>query len=104
MEIILISIQELRGKVLRFVVSRVNFISCLKNNQHDVTFGLSFIFVGSRHSLSTCFELSGSSSSGDHFSVQSASGIVCNLCCSPPVLLRVLLPTVCVSEGAENKG
>jgi len=28
------------------------------------------------------------------FSVQSASGIVYNLCCSPPVLLRVLLPTV----------
>ena len=52
-----------------------------------------FIFMGSRHSLSTCFELSGSSSSGDHFPVQSASGIVCNLCCSPPVLLRVLLPT-----------
>jgi len=25
------------------------------------------------------------------FSVQSASGIVHNLCCSPPVLLRVLL-------------
>ena len=44
--------------------------SCLKNNQHDVTCGLSFIFVGSRHSLSTCFELSGSSSSEDHFSVQ----------------------------------
>ena len=47
-----------------------------------------FIFRGSRHSLSTCFELSGSSSSGDHFPVQSASGIVCNLCCSPPVLVR----------------
>jgi len=28
------------------------------------------------------------------FPVQSASGIVYNLCCSPPVLLRVLLPTV----------
>jgi len=28
------------------------------------------------------------------FPVQSASGIVCNLCCSPPVLLRVLFPTV----------
>jgi len=27
------------------------------------------------------------------FPVQSVSGIVCNLCCSPPVLLRVLLPT-----------
>ena len=38
-------------------VSRTN---CLKNNQHDVTCGLSFIFVGIRHSLSTCFELSGS--------------------------------------------
>ena len=24
------------------------------------------------------------------FTVESASGIVCNLCCSPPVLLRVL--------------
>jgi len=32
-----------------------------KNNQHDVTCGLSFIFMGSRHSLSTCFKLSGSS-------------------------------------------
>ena len=32
------------------------------------------------------------------FSVQSASGIVYNLCCSPPVLLRVLLP------GAEHVG
>ena len=39
-----------------------NFImSLFKNNQHDVTCGLSFIFLGSRHSLSTCFELSGSS-------------------------------------------
>ena len=38
--------------------------NCLKNNQHDVTCGLSFIFMGSRHSFSTCFELSGSSSSG----------------------------------------
>ena len=36
--------------------------NCLKNNQPDVTCGLSFIFVGSRHSLSTCFELSRSSS------------------------------------------
>ena len=53
------------------------------NNQHDVSCGLSFIFMGSRHSFSTCFELSGSSSSGDHFPVQSASGIVYNLCCSP---------------------
>ena len=43
-------------------------VDCLKNNQHDVTCGLSFIFMGSRHSFSTCFELSGSSSSGDHFS------------------------------------
>ena len=25
------------------------------------------------------------------FPVQSTSGIVCNLCCSPPVLLRVLM-------------
>ena len=39
-------------------------VNCLKNNQHDVTCGLSFIFMGSRHSFSTCFELSGSSSSG----------------------------------------
>jgi len=73
-------------------------LSCLKlfkNNQHDVTCGLSFIFMGSRHSLSTCFELSRSSSSGDHFSVQSASGIVYNLCCSPPVLLQ---------SGAEHVG
>ena len=31
-----------------------------KNNQHDDTCGLSFIFRGSRHSFSTCFELSGS--------------------------------------------
>ena len=30
------------------------------------------------------------------FPVQSASGIVYNFCCSPPVLLRVLLPTVIV--------
>ena len=36
-------------------------MSLFKNNQHDVTCGLSFIFMGSRHSLSTCFELSGSS-------------------------------------------
>ena len=43
-------------------------LNCLKNNQHDVTCGLSFIFMGSRHSFSTCFELSGSSLSGDHFS------------------------------------
>ena len=46
-------------------------ILCLKNNQHDVTCGLSFIFRGSRHSFSTCFELSGSSSSGVHFSLYS---------------------------------
>jgi len=39
-----------------------------KNNQHDVTCGLSFIYMGSHYSFSTCFELSGSSSSGDHFS------------------------------------
>ena len=39
-----------------------------KINQHDDTCGLSFIFRGSRHSFSTCFELSGSSSSGVHFS------------------------------------
>ena len=41
------------------------------NNQHDDTCGLSFIFMGSRHSLSTCFELSVSSSSGVHFSLYS---------------------------------
>ena len=35
--------------------------SCLKNNQHDVTCGLSFIFMGSRHLFSTCFELPESS-------------------------------------------
>ena len=28
-----------------------------KNNQHDDTCGLSFIFRGSRYSFSTCFEL-----------------------------------------------
>ena len=60
-----------------------------KNNQHDVTCGLSFIFMGSRHSLSTCFELSGSSSSGDHFPVQSASGIVYTVTCN--VLLWLFL-------------
>ena len=32
------------------------------------------------------------------FPVQSASGIVCNLCCSPPVLLRVLLLTVLLNR------
>ena len=41
------------------------------NNQHNDTYGLSFIFRGSRHSLSTCFELSGCSSSGVHFSLYS---------------------------------
>jgi len=59
-----------------YIHCSVYHCNCLKNNQHDVTCGLSFIFMGSRHSFSTCFELSGSSSSGDHFSVQSASGIV----------------------------
>ena len=36
------------------------------------------------------------------FPVQSASGIMCNLCCSPPVLLRVLFPTVCVAEVVDR--
>ena len=35
------------------------------------------------------------------FPVQSASGIVYNLCCIPPVLLRVLLPES--SKHVENK-
>ena len=51
-----------------------------------------FIFMGSRHSLSTCFELSGSLSSGDHSSC-TVSFLVYSICCSPPVLLRDLLPT-----------
>jgi len=69
-----------------------NIVIVSKNNQHDGTCGPSFIFMGSRHTFFTYFEHSGSSSSGDHFSVQSASGIVYNLCCNPPVLLRVLFP------------
>ena len=52
-----------------YIHCSVHHCNCLKNNQHDVTCGLSFIFMGSRHSFSTCFELSGSSSSGDHFSL-----------------------------------
>ena len=51
-----------------YIHCSVHHCNCLKNNQHDVTCGLSFIFMVSRHSFSTCFELSGSSSSGDHFS------------------------------------
>ena len=43
-----------------YIHCSVHHCNCLKNNQHDVTCGLSFIFMGSRHSLSTCFELSGS--------------------------------------------
>jgi len=41
--------------------------------------------MGSRHSLSTCFELSRSSSSGDH-SPCTVSFLVYSICCSPPVL------------------
>jgi len=48
-------------------VTVINIKVVSKNNQHDDTCGLSFIFRGSRHSFSTCFELSVSSSSGDHF-------------------------------------
>ena len=29
----------------------MHLFNCLKNNQHDVTCGLSFIFMGSRHSF-----------------------------------------------------
>jgi len=47
---------------LNYVLDIWLFVS--KNNQHDDTCRLSFIFRGSRHSFSTCFELSGSSSSG----------------------------------------
>jgi len=43
-----------------YIHCSVHHCNCLKNNQHDVTCGLSFIFMGS-HSFSTCFELSGSS-------------------------------------------
>jgi len=50
-----------------YILFYTSSLTSFKNNQHDVTCGLSFIFMGSRHSLSTCFELSGSSSSGDHF-------------------------------------
>ena len=49
--------------------------------------------MGSCHSLSTCFELSRSSSSGDRSSC-TVSFLVYSICCSPPVLLRILLPTV----------
>ena len=77
-----------------YIHCSVHHCNCLKITNTMSLVDYHFIFMGSRHSLSTCFELSGSSSSGDHFPVQSASGIVCNLCCSPPVLLRVLLPTV----------
>jgi len=37
------------------------------------------------------------------FPVQSASGIVCNLCCSLPVLLRVLLPTRRRTGGLQQR-
>jgi len=50
-------------KIEYFLLNLAKLVS--KNNQHDVTCGLSFIFMGSHHSFSTCFELSGSSSSGD---------------------------------------
>jgi len=37
------------------------------------------------------------------FPVQSASSIVCNLCCSPPVLLRVLFPTATQTVGNRTR-
>jgi len=37
--------------VIRDLVCNNNNSFCLKNNQHDVTCGLSFIFMGSCHSL-----------------------------------------------------
>jgi len=37
------------------------------------------------------------------FPVQSASGIVYNLCCSPSVLLRVLLPTRRRTGGLQQR-
>ena len=44
-----------------YIHCSMHHCNCLKNNQHDVTCGLSFIFMGSRHSFSTCFELPESS-------------------------------------------
>jgi len=37
------------------------------------------------------------------FPAQSASGIVCNLCCSSPVLLRVLLPGATLGYHITNR-
>jgi len=37
-----------------YIHCSVHHCNCLKNNKHDVTCGLSFIFMGSRHSFSTC--------------------------------------------------
>ena len=68
----------------------INFNLFQNNNQHDDTYGLSFIsgvvFIHSLHVSSF--------RKAHHqkfiFPVQSASGIVYNLCCIPTVLLRVL--------------
>jgi len=49
-----------------------------KNNQHDVTCGLSFIFIGSRHSFYMFRPFGKLIISSSFFPVQSASGIVCS--------------------------
>jgi len=59
--------QKVEHLIFTFIVPCI-IIIVSKNNQHDDTCGLIFIFRGSRHSFSACFELSGSSSSGVHFS------------------------------------
>jgi len=58
-------IKSLKIKTFLFTTPSWDFtfiVPCIiiivsKNNQHDDTCGLSFIFSGSRHSFSTCFEL-----------------------------------------------
>ena len=58
------SVEACEGNCIEefYIHCSVHHCNCLKNNnQHDVTCGLSFIFMGSRHLYSTCFELPESS-------------------------------------------
>ena len=54
---------------------------------------------------STCFELQGAHHQEFTLLLYRQPLAYCVIfCCIPPVLLRVLFPTVCVSQGTEHVG
>ena len=81
-----------------YIHCSVHHCNCSKIITNKMTLMDNLYFAVSLPSL-YMFRASGSSSSGVHFfSVQAVSGILCNLLLYSPVLLRVLFPTVCVSQ------